>query len=112
MGACGLNSLVFNGTVSGLLYLNLDWNVFRNDSMRFLVAFPTLKFLSLESSRFNRAALLEELPYMPNLEVLLLGRNKLKGQLAMKEVYGSNYARRMHLGVAREDSENGPGINQ
>ncbi|PWA62975.1 receptor like protein 1 [Artemisia annua] len=84
MGACGLNSLVFNGTMSGLLYLNLDWNVFRNDSLRFLGAFPSLKFLSLESSRFNRAALLEELPYMPNLEVLLLGRNKLRGKLTMK----------------------------
>ncbi|GKE18711.1 receptor like protein 1 [Tanacetum coccineum] len=70
-------------TKSGLLYLNLDWNVFANDSMRFLGAFPSLKFISLDSSRFNRAALQEEVPYMPNLEVLLLGSNRLRGKLAM-----------------------------
>ncbi|PWA67072.1 receptor like protein 1 [Artemisia annua] len=74
----------FSGTMSGLLHLNLDWNIFRNDTLKFLVAFPSLEFLSLGHSHLNRSALVQEVPNMRNLEVLLLGNNNLRGKLAMK----------------------------
>ncbi|KAI7754155.1 hypothetical protein M8C21_005101 [Ambrosia artemisiifolia] len=84
---CGLNSLTLNGTMSKLKHLNLGWNDFKDDIMRSMVAFPSLRYLSLEEYNIGGrlfANVISEVPNMPYLQVLLLNQNYFSGTLPME----------------------------
>ncbi|PWA93480.1 receptor like protein 56 [Artemisia annua] len=67
--------------MSGLLHLTLNGNFLRSDTMRFLGAFPSLKFLSLSSCMLYAAALAEALASFTNLKILDLSFNNLTGSI-------------------------------
>ncbi|KAI3773432.1 hypothetical protein L1987_47961 [Smallanthus sonchifolius] len=98
---CGLESLTLNGyhsvyashyifflvvacTMSNLLHLNLDLNDFNNDIMGSMAAFPSLRFLSLQGSSVRGRLFANEVPKLPQLEVLLLGNNNFNGTIPME----------------------------
>ncbi|KAD4585433.1 hypothetical protein E3N88_23034 [Mikania micrantha] len=87
MSYCGLQSIAFNGTMSKLVHLNLDWNAFFSvdDVMRSMAAaFPSLRFLSLGNCDMGGRLLANGAPYIPYLKALILSRNNLNGTLPIE----------------------------
>ncbi|KAF5808201.1 putative non-specific serine/threonine protein kinase [Helianthus annuus] len=71
--------------MSNLVHLNLDSNIFNIDDMRFIAAFPSLRFLSLERCFIEVGRLFANgVPNLPYLEVLLLSTNNFNETLPME----------------------------
>ncbi|KAK1415480.1 hypothetical protein QVD17_31262 [Tagetes erecta] len=83
---CGLQSLTLNGTMSNLMHLNLDKNNFNNEIMSSMVAFPSLKYLSLKYSFEGGIPFANnsKLPILQDLKVLNLSGNNFNGTLPME----------------------------
>ncbi|XP_035845095.1 receptor-like protein 15 [Helianthus annuus] len=85
LSSCGLQSLTLNGTMSNLVHLNLDSNIFNIDDMKFIAAFPSLRFLSLERCFIEGGRLFANgVPNLPYLEVLLLSTNNFNETLPIE----------------------------
>ncbi|KAA8541946.1 hypothetical protein F0562_023098 [Nyssa sinensis] len=72
--------------LSKLRHLDLSWNLFDKDNLRFLGALPSLKFLSLADNGMEGSLSTQELSNIRNLEVLILAGNKLNGTLPLHEL--------------------------
>ncbi|KAF5808155.1 putative non-specific serine/threonine protein kinase [Helianthus annuus] len=81
---CNLESLTLNGTMSKLTHLNLDNNRFNDDIMRSMAAFPSLRYLSLGYCFLGGRLYGNELPDLPDLEVLILKENNFSGTLPIE----------------------------
>ncbi|KAL8252228.1 hypothetical protein R6Q59_035921, partial [Mikania micrantha] len=87
LSECGLQSITFNGTMSNLVHLNLDWNNFISvdDVMRSMAAaFPSLRFLSLDRCFVGGRLFANEVPHFPYLKALILSGNNFNGTLPME----------------------------
>ncbi|XP_030968106.1 receptor-like protein 56 isoform X1 [Quercus lobata] len=72
--------------MSKLAHLNLSWNHFDKEILRFLGALPVLKFLNLSYNHMEGPLSSHELVNLSNLEVLILQGNGLNGSLPFKDM--------------------------
>ncbi|KAL8252234.1 hypothetical protein R6Q59_035927 [Mikania micrantha] len=87
MSWCQLQSLTFNGTMSKLTHLNLDYNNFFSvdEVMRSIATtFPSLRFISLSGSFIGGRLFANEEPNFPYLKVFILSHNNFNGTLPIK----------------------------